>query len=287
MTTEMITVYLSAAPNIQLVERRLIQASLSELGLSLTGFVDATQAARVGAMVGAQIMVSGRIMWVDDELIITSRMIGVETTRVVAEMVSGTPGDQIAPLVEDLAARIGRVVVQDGPKLVAPAPGPGDPLEELKIRLAGRRLPRVAVVVREMRDGAPAALSTSQTTLQSALRKCGFEILEEDDQSLTAWTRRHLSGKRVGIPPATKADVLVVGEAVEEFGARVGELVSSTAQVELRAIETQNGEILAVAQRENRAVDLSARMAGRKAIRSATAVLAPGLLAEIAERWDP
>src|SRR5258708_3534740 len=81
---------LSAEPKIITVERAELEKVLSEQELGLSGTVSADTAAKVGNLTGAKVLVTGRIFKADKELVIVSKIIGTETSRVYGELVKGT-----------------------------------------------------------------------------------------------------------------------------------------------------------------------------------------------------
>ena len=74
--TEVLTANMTGNPGIELVERAKIDKVFDELALGKTGLVDEEAAARIGHMVGAQVLVTGRAFPLDDELFIVGKVIG-------------------------------------------------------------------------------------------------------------------------------------------------------------------------------------------------------------------
>src|SRR5258708_4566296 len=81
---------LSAEPQIITVERAELEKVLGEQELGLSGTVSPDTAAKVGHLTGAKVLVTGRIFKADKELVIVSKIIGTETSRVYGELVKGT-----------------------------------------------------------------------------------------------------------------------------------------------------------------------------------------------------
>src|SRR5205814_5325941 len=107
--TELLQAHLTGSPAMELVERAKIDKAFDELALGKTGLVDDAAAARVGHMVGAQVLITGRAFPVDDELFIVAKVIGVETSRVFAAKVDGPLSGQLNPMVKDLSGQISKV----------------------------------------------------------------------------------------------------------------------------------------------------------------------------------
>src|SRR5947209_2326732 len=74
-----------------------------ELALNISGVVKADEAAKVGQLTGAKLIVTGSVSQVDKSIYLVAKVIGTETTRVSAASASGKASDELAPLVEKLA----------------------------------------------------------------------------------------------------------------------------------------------------------------------------------------
>ena len=84
---------------------------------------------------------TGKVFKADKELIIVSRVIGVETSRVYAEMVKGTAASSIADLAKELASKIATVVAQKAETLVAKTEDYDQRVARIKKSLPARTLP--------------------------------------------------------------------------------------------------------------------------------------------------
>lgn len=265
IVTDLVTAGLSADPGISLVERRRLDDALAELRLSLTGIVDVSDAVKAGSMVGAQIIVMGRLTTIDRELALFARVIGVETSRVEALMVTGDDDRPLSLLAGELAGKIAGRIARQGPALIGGSAAKTPSSAGLTDRLAGQKLPSVALAIEETFGGKGRAHSTAEAEVLWVLIGAGFEIFDE----------------RPG-----EADVLITGEGLGEFSARTGELVSSTVELKIKAVDSKNRKVLAAAARQHTAVDLSAELAASRAFREAAAAVAADLLADIVEKWN-
>ncbi len=281
--TDLITAFLSNEPSFQLVERNKIDDILKELGLSMTGIVDEAQAVKIGNMVGAQIMITGKAFTVDEELFITAKIIGVETSLVNSEMVTGTLNDKLSPMIKELSDKVAGTISENANTMVAKEVSLKDRIEELKTKLEGKNLPKVSVVVQETYSGSSIPDPATETEIIYILKECGFEVYDRKSMPLADWAKGYLSDNKTDMPKNTQADVIIFGEAIGEFATRRGELVSAKGRVELKAIDPKEGKVLAVDRKTQTAVDLSARIAGKKALQEATAEITPDFILRIVE----
>ena len=68
----------------RLTERDNLQSILDELELQLTGLTDDSSAARVGEILGAEVLISGTLYKTGDSLELFLKMIMVETAEIMS-----------------------------------------------------------------------------------------------------------------------------------------------------------------------------------------------------------
>ena len=284
--TDLLTAQLSANQGLRLVEREKLDKVLEELGLGLTGIVDENQAARIGQLTGAKLLVTGRAFIMDRDLIIVAKVTATETSKVQAEIARGSLSGKLTPIVDKLSRKIARVISEKGPTMVARSGKKEDKIKEIYDKIKDKELPKVIVAILERHIGRPAIDPAAETEFTYLLKKCGFTVATRDNPGLSDWAREYLKESKSEIPLAIKADVIVLGEAFSEFGMRKGNLVSSKARVEIQVIDRLTGKVLAIDRQTNAAVDLSEQIAAKRAIQEATADIASRLILEFVENWN-
>lgn len=258
----LVSASLSTNPRFMLVERDELDAALAEIELGLSGTVSPASAARIGFLTGAKILVSGRILAQRNELIVVAKIIGTETTRMVAETVTFDAEASDAAAARQLAEQIAATIeTRAGELLAAETPG-GDPIQELRALVAGKDLPTVSIEIDEAHVGRPVLDPAAETEIGLMLQDLGFVLL--DPSSAT-----------------NPVDIELVGEAFSEFGLRTGNLVSCKGHVEVRAIERSSGRILAIDRQTEVAVDVAEGIAGKAAIQKAAAAVGARIIARI------
>ena len=269
-----LTALLSGESGFKLVERQSLLQTLHEHELSMTGMVEADKAIKIGKLVGAKILVTGRSFHLGKDVFITAKLIGTETSLVEGVMVKDAATADMSAMVVQLSEKLTAKVRQVGPTLVAGADD-ADPLPALKKKLAGRRLPVVAVLVREQHHGAPVPAvvlvrvidPAVETEIKKVLAECGFTVQDIPENELTSfadgWTANDVNSWPRGL---AKVDVLIAGEAFSEFAARIGNIVSCSARTEINMIDRKSGKVAMADRATTRAADLSENMAGKKAL---------------------
>ena len=90
-TADALTAMLSGSADLQLVDRAQMSKTLTEHELNLTGLVDPDKAVKVGHLIGAKILVTGKVFALDKTMFATAKIIGTETSRVEGVLVRTRP----------------------------------------------------------------------------------------------------------------------------------------------------------------------------------------------------
>jgi TolB-like protein len=255
----LISAFLSTKSGLMTVERAEVDKALSEIELGKSGTVDEATAARVGHLLGAQVIVTGSTILVQKEVTIVAKIIGVETGAAFGEMVSMPLRGNIKDAALELSDKIAATIAAKGGKLVAPASKKEDLVAKLKPLLEGRKLPTVSILIDAMNINRTDTDEAAQTELAFILEKLGFTIIDT-------------------MASNKKADVEVTGKAISEFALRKGNLVSAKANIELKAINHADGKVLLVDRESSVAVDLAPEMAGKQAQQKGATALAERLV---------
>ncbi len=266
--SETLTALLAGQPGITTVERSAIAQVLKEQELNATGLVDPQQMVRVGKLVGARILVTGRVFAVDRSVFITAKIIGTETTLVDGLLVKGRAGGDLGELAMELAEKLPQRLRESAPRLLPPAPAGPDPFEALKQRLAGKALPIVQIALEERHIAAARVPDPAvDAELRRMLTQCGFTIIDTAEID----------------PGKAGVQVIIKGEAISELGTRIGNLVSCTARVELTLVDRQSGKTLLADRTTTRAADLSEHIAAKTALQQAGHEMALKILTHFAD----
>jgi len=252
----LLTALLSTHPGLILVERAELSKVLGEFELGLSGNVDASSAAKVGHLTGAQVLVTGRIFRAGEEQFLAAKAIGTETGRVYGELakypVGGSISEAAAELADKLAARIG----EQGATFLATAETAEERLARLSKLVAGKELPSVYVSIPEEHLSRPVPDPAAQTEIQKTLQDLGFTLVDQEGD----------------------ADFVVTGEAFSELGTRTANLVSCRARVEIVVKEPAKGSEISVDRQTSVAADLAENVAAKSALQNAGHILAERLL---------
>jgi len=268
--SETLLTALAGEPGYTLVDRSSLARTLQEHELNLSGLVNTDQATKIGKLVGARILISGKIFALDKQIFITAKLVGVETSLVDGIVVKGSSDAEIGPLVMQLAERLARRIPESGPRLIASEEIVFDPLPGLRKQLAGRKLPKVAVHVAERHVAgarAPRADPAAETEIRQLLTRCGFTVIQGDP----------LDDAKAGV------QVTITGEAFSEFAARIGNLYSCTDRVEIKVMNVSDKALLHSDRDSNRAVDLAENLAAKTALQKSGRILGIRILRHFAD----
>ncbi len=280
---------LSTRVGIVLVTRRELAKIQEEQKLDLAGLAAQGQGAQVGNLVGAQILVVGRVSLVDDEVVLSAKAIGAETGAFLPAVIRAPVAGLRPKMAEELAKKLWTLLEERSGEIL-PTPSTAD-AERAKTKEAiaalGATLPRVAVHVPEKHLRTERASDPAvEAALLTILPELGFPLAAVGGPSEAEWLRRAAEGHATFPAPATlAAEVVVVGEGFSEFGGRVGEFVSCRARLELRAYGTKTGKILGTWTGRGAGADLSELFAGKKALEDLGRRAALELGLTIAKAW--
>jgi TolB-like protein len=253
---------LVAVPELMLVEREELKRVTDELELGLSGMVSPSNAAAVGQLTGARIIITGSVIEADRSLFLVVRIIGTETSRVLGASVKGRIDDDLSTLVEQLAQKTAETILQRANELVAPADKPEDRIAELKKKLGDAARPVISVRIPEQHIGRPVPDPAAETEIKMLARAVDFEVLDAGGQ-----------GKQ--------PDIVIEGEGFSEFAVRRGNLISVKARLEVKAVERSTGKLIAVDRQTVVAVDVAENIAGKTALQQAGAQVAERLLPKL------
>ncbi len=143
---DLLSAFLTADSNLQLVERAQIKKILEEMALGQTGIVDEATKAKIGKMTGAKFLITGRAMIVGQQLFITAKIMSTETSQVGALIAKGPTDGKLDEIVQDLATKISAYMADKAAAMMPKVVTEKDMIAALQKRLEGKTLPKFAVL---------------------------------------------------------------------------------------------------------------------------------------------
>ena len=262
-TADLLFAHLVTRPSLLLVERDELAKSLAELELNLSGIVQPSKAAQVGQLTGAKIIVTGSVLQVDNVLHVVAKVMGTETSRVLGASVKGRATDGVAPLVVQLADKVAALLETRASTLIGRHVSREDRLAALDAAMGDTKRPIVSISIDERHVGARTIDPAAETELTLYCKGANFTVTDSDATT-----------KAPGI-------IQITGEGISEFAARHGNLLSVRARLEVKAIDRDSGEVLAIDRQTSVAVDLSEQVAGKQALQQAAAAIAERMLPKL------
>jgi TolB-like protein len=258
---------LAASPGISLVEREELQTLHDEAVLSLSGMVSSQQAIAIGQLTGAKIIVTGTVFEIEDTLMLVAKIIGTETSRVLSATAKGKVNGSILSLTEELSEKIAATIAANGGSLLAEPVSKKDRLSALKKQLQAYSKPSLTINISERHVNRPTTDPAAQTEMILYGIESGFPVIDNPGSQT-----RH-------------ADIVISGEGFTELATRRGDIVGVKARLEVKAVDQATNRILAVDRQTVIELDTSELIAGKKALESASALIAERLLPKIVANW--
>lgn len=254
---------LSASPNLILVERQELEKIFGEQELGLSGTVSADTVAKVGALTGAKVLITGRLFDVGDKYFLVAKIMSTETSRVFGETATFADLAALDQATGELAGKVQGVIEKQAVNLVAKVEAPEERLARLKKIVEGKTLPSVSVAVTEQHLNRALIDPAVETEFRLVLQQLGFTVIDSATSTV-------------------EPDVRITGEAFSEFGARRGNLVSAVARVEIKAVRREGGTLIGVDRQRGVAVDLAENVAAKEALQNAALKLLDRLVPKLA-----
>lgn len=241
-----------------LVERAELKEVLREQELVLTDSVSPGQAARLGQLTGAEVLVSGRVFAIENRVYVVAKMISSSTGRVFGATAEYERQGKIDAAVSSLSAQIAKTLKDKRTELASGKPLEERVLEKVRAVMKDRKAPKIHVSIKELVLSKPAPDPAAQTELCRTLEAAGWTTVESEKE----------------------ADLVVTGEAFAETGVRRGNLWFVRARLEFN-VRSAAGNILKSDRVVAGNVDIAEAVGNKGALQKS------GLLAatEVAAIW--
>jgi TolB-like protein len=277
LMADVLSARLGAMGDVMVLERQDVAKVLSEQKISLSGLVAPDQAVQVGKMIGAKLLVCGRVTTTGTKVYLVCKVIGTETSQVKGFFLSLPQNTSI----DDVLDKGGQKLQESLPgwaKELVPAAQQGPDLEaDLKKLLDGKAPASVAVVAPEVHVGQRVIDPAVETEFKRLLTHTGVpvtalkaEAAGEVSANIKDFTQlaRTLAGTRY----------LVYGEAFSEAAGTVQGMTIALARVEIQIIDLESGKVLLADRATARAADLAEHLAAKTALQKAARELAAKML---------
>lgn len=258
--SELVGAQLGMSGRLVLIERSQLDAVLSEQGAGLTGAVDPQSAAKLGNLIGAQILVSGRVFKAGKNTYCIAKAISTSTGRSLPAQTQ-VNGDDWLGAATRLATALDDSIAKNSSDMAPKSETPEARIERLKKLVEGKTLPKVFIRIPEEHLSRIIPDPAVQTEIEFTLQKIGVTVVTNE----------------------TDADVIVAGEAFSERAIQLGTLVSCRARCELTLTKKSAPGTKQVNRITTGAVDIAENTAAKQALQNAGAKLADWVVAELAK----
>ena len=310
---------LAVSGNLTLLDRADIDKVLKEQRLGASGAIAADQAVQIGQLLGVQILITGRTVTTDKNIIVFCKAISVQSGQLKGMSLILSEETDLSTLIDKTAEKLEKSLPVWAKKLLPPAKQPISHAENLQKLAKKKVIPGIAVWIPEAHFGRFVIDPAVETEFQMLLTEAGIQPIEVNPKTIKSLKEAAASNSAPSAPTsavtvivpstnssqteeATTAPVtmdlqkmralfpnvrfLICGEAFSEDGQELHGLVVSSARAEVKIIDLQSGKIIIVDRATDHAPDLSPRVAGKTALQKAGRKLALRMLPKLIDRFE-
>ena len=255
---ELLATELGKSGQLVLVERSQLDSILSEQGVGLTGTVDPQSAAKIGNLVGAQILVTGRVFKSGAKSYAIAKAVSVATGRSLPVQVE-IAGDDLLGATTKLSTMLNEAITKNAADMDVKSESATARLERLKQTVGAKQLGKVFVKIPEHHLSRVIPDPAAQTEIELTLQSLGATIATSE----------------------ASADVVITGEAFSERAMQLGSLTSCRARCEITMVKQATPTQKLVHRVTTGAVDIAENTAAKQALQSVGSKLAEWVVAEM------
>lgn len=284
---DMLSTFLAGNSTLQVVERSQVRRLIGELSIVPSAPISDAARKAFNQKTGARFLVTGSAFVVGKELFITVKIVSTETGKVAPLLAKGPAKAEIDKTAKELSSKIGNYIAEHGEELLPDAGNTRDVAGQLRKAFQGKELPSFIVAISERTSDRPVTESAAGNEIAFLLNSVGAKVLATGPNGAGEWAREYVSATGREIPADLReADVIIVGEGVSENLGTVNQLVSVKARLELKAVDTKTGRILAVGRATVTAVDLAESTASKSALQKAASMVCLTFLPEAVAAYE-
>jgi len=260
--TALVTADLTTETNFVMVERSDLKKALGEQAIGISGMVNSDQAARIGQLTGAKVLVSGQIIKTGKgRLVIIANIVGTESGRLFAEKIEGA-SENFADLASEMSKKIAHNISDHKSAFITDTLSHDDVLARILKGIKGTNRPTVSVNL-HFPNNAKFPSSTATGEMGLVLQKTGFTVVDARSEQ--------------------KPDIEMTGVVDVSKGPQRGNLMTFKVVVDIKVQERRTGKIIAFDRQTAEGVDVSRVSAERSAMASAVDILAERILPVLAQ----
>ncbi|MBK1854522.1 hypothetical protein JO972_06105 [Verrucomicrobiaceae bacterium 5K15] len=255
---ELLSAQLGMSGRFVLVERASLDSVLSEQGLGISGAVDSKSASTLGKLMGAQILITGRVFKAGETTYCIAKAISVTTGRSLPAQTMLKGGNWLEAT-KSLAKSLDTSIQKAAADMAPQHETHEQQVARLKKLTAGKKLPSVYISIPEKHLTRVIPDPAVETEIGLILQKLGFVIKTASKD----------------------ADYTLTGEAFSERASQVGNLISCRARCEIILKQQAAPDQKVVNRVTTGAVDTAENTAAKTALQHAGAQLAEWIVVEL------
>lgn len=256
--SELVAAQLATSGNLVLVERAQLDHVLAEQGMGASGAVDPQSAARIGQLVGARVLVTGRVFKAGKTTYCIAKAISTSSGRSLPAQ-SQIADDDLMAAATALAKTLDAAIIKSRAAMLPEVETPDQRISRLKKHIKGKKLPTIHVNIPEQHLSRVVPDPAVKTEIEFTCQKLGIPVATTD----------------------TDADIVISGEAFSERAIQIGSLVSCRARCEISVTRKAAPGTKKVNRVTTGATDIAENTAAKLALQDAGKQLADWIVLEI------
>jgi uncharacterized protein with PIN domain len=278
MLAQVLSTRLAAQGQYTVVDRSDLDRVLKEQEVRLSGLVDPKKATEIGKLIGAELLITGRIVKNENQLYAFCKAISVETSELKGFFITLEGDAKLPQIAQKLSSRLTQSLPKWSKSLIPEPRRRPTLVQKLKQQLQGRVNPKVAVVVTEEHRAPQQAIDPAvQTEISRIFEEAGVSVIAVPEKLREAI----ISGVNDYGTLAHKLngpDFLIQGEAFSEAAGEVEGLTVAVARAELKIVDLTKEQVIATDSATARVPDLAEHLAAKSALQQASNQLARKIL---------
>ena len=267
----------------ELIDRQELTDVMSENRLTVSGFLDETLAAKTGQLVGADLLIMGKVFKANETIMIVTKITSVQTGRMVGLLNKVDPSRPLAEALASVAEKVQQVLREQADSLLPAGVPLADVIAPMRKVLRTKHVPGIAMVVTGRPDTSGQPPQAAGVAIRELLEHCGIMVVIVAHDELGEWVSSTPEAQAAAWPAVLEeVDMIVIAQGRSEPADSVNGLSCAVGEIALRVVH-RTGQTVLTDRETQSAVGFTDDSAAEIALHKAARRLAIRLVSHLAE----